>query len=94
MKATDERFPELYWKIEEITDGENIIIHENNIHTVANDWLKMYRELQSLRKGIEQAVEEIGELLKQDEEPIEFVKGFDAGLKRALFYLKKHLPKE
>ena len=46
----------------------------------------------SILDRLKEAIKEIEELLNQDEEQIDFVKGFDPGLERALYYIEGHFP--
>lgn len=89
MKLTDKNLSELISWHEDVVKNNGGWDYLEKSNTKGN--LEFLRELQSLRKAVEEVIKEITDLLEQeDEEETEFINGFDAGLERALYYIKKY----
>ena len=90
-QVTDERLDEIIKINEELHERYKECAE---IEIGYSEFICLMKELQSLRKGVEDAIEEIE--YRKNFKYIEtaFVKGGKVGLTIALEILKKHLPKE
>ena len=98
MKVTDERLQELMsesWLSAEIIFALKEL---QSLRKIDIEHTLKYAEeagaaIEELKHGVEEAIREINILLSQDGDQTDFVKGYDAGMRKVIKRIEKHVSK-